>query len=97
VPKSQRSVSDYANWGRFQNFPEQINSDAFDKRRGIFPSAHLHYIGNEPGRSFGHNDISGGVHQTYLAASRSISELRAVSFIAASPVLELVMGVNRIG
>jgi hypothetical protein len=29
--------------------------------------------------------ISGGVHQTYLAASRSVSELRMDSFILAGP------------
>ncbi len=36
--------------------------------------------------------ISGAVHQTYLAASRSISELRTISFIASSPLCPEVYG-----
>jgi integrase len=57
MPKSKRSVGDDARWGRLQNFYEQINSDAFDERGGVFPCAHLHHISNEPGHSFGNNDI----------------------------------------
>jgi hypothetical protein len=99
MPKSKRKVRDYARWGDLRT---SLNKSGPTHSTSAAASSHVP-ISITLATSLGipsETTTSSGVHQTYLAASRSVSELRTFSFIAAH--LDMTastrdVGVNRIG